>query len=248
MEKIKVYSPILGKEVSFETNSLDGPKHSSIEEFFYSMTNCHIKRNFLKMELDHAVVEATVWSDNPPRTVTAIGEATALSLTNDIAKANPVITADNRAFDRAVLKYLGLNNIYAASENVKQENLKALIESDGPISISEPIPEEPSVPSIGSFEEYAADNIVAGVSEEEEFYSLSKEKCYLKSYVGKNGTPGYPPHGWILKHHPNDIIQMIKIASHLNPEDIKYTDPERAEVLIKFNRFIELGKKLGHIL
>ena len=246
MEKIKVYSPVLGKEVSFETNSLDGPKHSSIEEFFYSMTNCHIKRNFLKMELDHAVVEATVWSDNPPRTVTAIGEATALSLTNDIAKANPVITADNRAFDRAVLKYLGLNNIYAASENVKQENLKALIESDAPISISEPIPEEPSVPSIGSFEDYAADNI-AELSDEEEFKKLSKEKCLLRSYKSKDGTDGYPPHGWILKHHPNDITQMIRIASKMNPEEIKYTDPERAEILIKFNRFIELGKKLGHI-
>ncbi len=250
-DKIRIYSPTIEKEITFEVNDIYGPKHSSIESYFYSeMTNCCIKRNFLKMELDHSVVEVTISSENPQRCVTAIGEATAMSLTTDIAKANPVITADNRAFDRAVLKYLGLNNVYAASENVQQERLKTYIETS-PINISEPEPEKKESEtelSIKSFDDvYGESDIVAGMSEEDEFTSLSKEKCNLKLYKDAAGKQAYPPHGWILKHHPKDIVHMIEIAKKMDPEHIKFTDPEKAEALIKFNRFVELGKKLGRI-
>jgi hypothetical protein len=249
--KIRLYSPTIKKEITFETNDIYGPKHSSIENYFYSeMTNCKLKRTFLKMELDHSVVEICISSDNPQRCITAIGEATAMSLTTDIAKANPVITADNRAFDRAVLKYLGLNNVYAASENVQQDKLKSYIEST-PVNISEPESDPADSESeinIKSFDDvFGESDVVAGINEDEEFAALSKEKCNLKLYKDASGKQGYPAHGWILKHHPKDIVHMIDIARKMDPEHIKFTDPEKAEALIKFNRFVELGKKLGHI-
>ncbi len=49
--------------------------------------------------------------------VTEIGESNGQSLYDDIMKVNPATTADNRAYERAVLKVLGIyGEVYGASE------------------------------------------------------------------------------------------------------------------------------------
>ena len=51
------------------------------------------------------------------KTFTAIGETNKLSLFDDIMKMNPATTADNRAYERAVLSVLGIyGDLYGASE------------------------------------------------------------------------------------------------------------------------------------
>ena len=82
-------------------------------------------------ELNHVVVEEPVLlsSHNPliyvfKRTAvfggkrfSAVGETNKMTLFDDIMKANPATTADNRAYERAVLSVLGVyGDLYGASE------------------------------------------------------------------------------------------------------------------------------------
>ena len=63
--------------------------------------------NVIKAELDHSVV-ACVITDSTGRRIETLGEATLPTLINDISRNYPTTMAKKRAFDQAVIDYIGM--------------------------------------------------------------------------------------------------------------------------------------------
>lgn len=100
------------------------------------------------------------------RTCTEIGESNSLNLFDEIMKINPASTADNRAYDRAVLKLLKIyGEVYGASEmNYKDEKISSAA------STKEPKQNKDSASTTGS------DAMTEPVTSEQDGSSAQEEK------------------------------------------------------------------------
>lgn len=234
--KLNVFSPILNKDIELETNGLMGPKHAALEAIFYDeivpMYDAQLDIRWIRADLDHSIVQATISSESLKRRITTNGESTRNTLTTEISANNPSTIAFNRAFDRAVLKFLGLYKVYADSENVSQDSLREHINNAGiPITadMSEPQIEPTSPPII--------------MNEKEEFEMLLKKTCYLRKYPNRNGEMKYAPFYYLLKAKPEDLQHFAAANASIDLNALRITDPERAQNLTDLNRIIELNKK-----
>lgn len=231
---LKLHSPVLGRDILLETNGILGPKHSALENFFYDqLPGVHYEANFVKAEETHAVVQATIWSETPKRKVVTNGEATSASLKTEIAKENPATMAFNRAFDRAVLKYLGLYGIYADSENVEQKMIQCYFDELA----------ENGKAKTEKEDAYVNEAPVSIMTEAEEYKDLGHKTCKLRTYENKSGQKKYAPFGWILNNRPDDLRHFVEINANQDINDLKIVDPDKAESLIDLNRFLELHEK-----
>lgn len=117
---MNIYSSYAGRDLNFDVMEKLDPqsgktmvliKHDSLRDVVYNQLNItekgSVSYNYVKSERDHAVVECTI-KDGTGRVVTEIGEAVPETLDNNIALSYPVLTAHQRAFDRAAILLLKL--------------------------------------------------------------------------------------------------------------------------------------------
>ena len=244
-KKLVLYSPTLGKEVELESNGLMGPKHSALESIFYDVLvpefNARIETRWIVANLDHSVVETTIECDTEKlrRRIITNGESTKNTLLSEISANNPSTLAFNRAFDRAVLKFLGLYCVYAASEDVSQENLYS---APATAPVPAPIP-TPVIPDHKETQTTSDTGTVIIMNEEEEFKTLLKSICYLRKYPNKNGESKFAPFGYLLKNKPEDLKHLAAANASFDLEALKVTDPQKAQSLSELYRLLELNNK-----
>lgn len=248
MKKIKAFSPTLGREVEFETNGIMGPKHSSLEHIFYDElgSGINLEIHWVKAEPEHSVVQATIWSDK--RKVVVNGEATKDTLKTEIARENPATIAFNRAFDRAVLKYLGLYKIYAESENVPLEDFFDKL----PVVEDNVIPVEAAPDAMDVYADAVGEAIGKTTSEapeildeQQEYTKLMHSPFPFKKYPNKNGEYKNPVYGWVFKNHPEDIKTLLKNNAAIDINVIRIKDANKAKALSDLFRVVELYKKFN---
>lgn len=117
---MKIFSSYVGKDLDFDVmEKLDMQsnktmlliKHDSLRDVVYNQLKLTEKGNvsytYIKSDRDHAVVECTI-DDGNGRVVKEVGEAVPETLDNTIALTYPVLTASQRAFDRAAILLLML--------------------------------------------------------------------------------------------------------------------------------------------
>ena len=127
MEKQKFFSPVLCKEITLELSPAStGPTHAGLIQILYDELiplGVKIETEWAEISSSHSVVEVTLHGsvNGQPRVVREIGEALPASLATEIAQQYPSLTAYKRGIDRAILSYLALYGVYAATEGVKQE-------------------------------------------------------------------------------------------------------------------------------
>lgn len=111
-------------------NSLERLMHNVLMNSDYSV---NYDLNFIECTKRHTVVECVIWDKNSRR-ISGIGESSLESLNSSIAKQYPSLTASQRAFDRAIIRYLGFEGrCYSDSEfsnNVIFENFPETINID----------------------------------------------------------------------------------------------------------------------
>lgn len=81
--------------------------------------------NPTKLELDsewYVSVCCSIRSTTDNRTMSAIGVASKSSLHNDLQRANPIKTAEIRAFDRAMMNYMGFDESCLSDWEVEGDN------------------------------------------------------------------------------------------------------------------------------
>lgn len=114
----KLKSEYLGKE--FEVTSFEAQEEGETVEVVSHAALEYIAHNLLPKELgvkydliplllspNHCVVKC-VFADDTNRRIIAIGEAVLNTLSTEIARNHPATMAFNRAFDRALLRYLNV--------------------------------------------------------------------------------------------------------------------------------------------
>ena len=115
---MKIKSAYVNRELDFDVVEKLEPtsnqtmlliKHDSLRDVIYNQLEktVNVKYNYVKAELEHAVVECTI-DDGEGRIVTEVGESVPSTLENDIARAYPALIASQRAFDRAAILLLKL--------------------------------------------------------------------------------------------------------------------------------------------
>ena len=235
-EKLKVFTPVLGKDITLEANSQKGPKHAALEQILYEelmpQYDVDLNVNWVLTEPYHTIVEVTMWSDKLSRKIVVNGESTKESLQTTVAMANPSTMAFNRAIDRAILKFLGIYGIYAESENVIQD-LNIVTDYNGS-SITSPMPENPP------------QELPVVCSEQDEFEILSRKICHLKTYTHvKTGQKGFLSFGLIAKNKPEDLYHMAQINAGISPQQLQATEPQKAEDIKNLYRFLELRERFS---
>lgn len=89
----------------------------------------------LQVSQVHSVFLCTV-EDQSGRKITEIGESTKYTLVGNIGKGYPSLVAAQRAFDRAVIAYLGFDGKFLSSTELSI-NIPTLLDEVGPSEISE---------------------------------------------------------------------------------------------------------------
>lgn len=147
---VKKQFDVVTQEVESEGNVLTLITHGSLEDILLHQLPavapeiCPVSFDFsvVKAERGHSVVLCTVY-DATGRRIQAVGESVTETLTNNIAITIPTTMASNRAFDRAVIRYLMLpGKLYSDSEISPDTAVKA----EEPVAtptVSETVEEEP---------------------------------------------------------------------------------------------------------
>lgn len=100
-------------------------KHDSLRDIVYNqleITKKHtgsVKYNYVSCDINHAVVECTI-NDGEGRVITELGEAVPSTLESEISRAYPVLIAQQRAFDRAVILLLKLTGKQLSSQELSE--------------------------------------------------------------------------------------------------------------------------------
>lgn len=225
---MNLFAPTLGANINVEINDVSGPKHSSLEQLFYDViqpTGARLSSRWIESSASHVVVEITIENQKTGRCVTAAGESVPDSLNTEIGRKYPATMAYNRAFDRAILRYLGLYNLYAETEGVAQD-LNAY--NTAPVQQNTaPAPQETATVQI---QDPAA-----------ELQTLLRKRCTLKTYTNPNtGATGFATLGWIYKKHPGDLSVIYKKYSETGLARMKEVMPDKVTSFLDLQRFLEL--------
>lgn len=132
--------PHLGIELSYQkTDIIDGDtsisliSHDSLKDILINQIppdiNVNYTFNIIKAELDHSVVICTI-TDNTGRRIEALGESTLPSLINDISRNYPTTMAKKRAFDQAVIDYIGIGGKVYSDLQIDATSIK---NNDAPV-------------------------------------------------------------------------------------------------------------------
>lgn len=154
-----IKSPYTGIEYELETfdkerndSILTIITHNSLEKLMHdklmiSDLRTSYRSNFIECNERHTVVECFI-EDVSGRRVSSIGESTKQSLDSDIAKKYPSLIAFQRAFDRAIIRYLSLEGrCYSDTEisaielfdNLPEKlNMEEIKSNEEPIMVTEP--------------------------------------------------------------------------------------------------------------
>ncbi len=143
---MNVFCKGIGRELEMETFLKEaGPapaivvKHSSLEDIYYNElqvtlpVTCEMKA--IKVSPDHNVFECTI-SDGG-RTTKAIGESSPNTLDSQIAKDYPATIAYQRAFDRSLIRYLGLPGRVLSDLEITKEEIASLKSNDTSVTEKE---------------------------------------------------------------------------------------------------------------
>ena len=83
-------------------------KHDSLRHVYLNqLTGVKATYHPVVSDINHSVVMCNI-TDNKGRSITEVGESLEATLTDDISKNYPTLTAFQRAFDRAMIAYLDL--------------------------------------------------------------------------------------------------------------------------------------------
>lgn len=97
--------------------------HKSLSCYLQEMEGCSVSYSIIKADLDHAVVICELYNNRYGRKQTEIGETTKATLGKTFSNY-PVMTAQEMALDRAIIKFLQLpDNCYSVLEFLKNCNL-----------------------------------------------------------------------------------------------------------------------------
>lgn len=114
----KFASKHLGMEVTYRKEDIiDGDaiitliSHESLKDILLNQVPSDLgiqyTFNVIKSELNHSVVICVI-TDNTGRRIEALGESTLPTLTTEISRNYPTTMAKKRAFDQAVIDYIGM--------------------------------------------------------------------------------------------------------------------------------------------
>lgn len=126
---INIFCPGIGKKVDLDiyndptdVNSPYGPTHESLEKVYYEVLQpMGVKLKIKQIPCNTgSFYEAILKSET--KKVVKEGEANSQNLKGSISSAYPETMARKRAFDRAVLTYLGLYGLYSKEECVPEKN------------------------------------------------------------------------------------------------------------------------------
>lgn len=137
-----MFSTYLNQEIPLteKTATLEGGKqqiivlHSELEDIIVNRLRGVVRYDYPVVipSMTDAVVTCRM-GDDKNGYITAIGEATANTLTSGIADNYPTTTAANRAFDRAAIRFLGLGHVYSnleiAPDGPKRYDSKNLVDA-----------------------------------------------------------------------------------------------------------------------
>ena len=141
---MEIKSNLLGTNLQVEETE-DGLfiiTHDTLRKLVKENPRLSVKCTALKLETDMCVFEAEAKDNSTGVVITEIGESNALNLKSDIAKENPAIMAQYRAYDRALIQLLDLpvGKIYSNNEINKPKYKKSAatnVESTVPTTVSE---------------------------------------------------------------------------------------------------------------
>lgn len=107
--------------IEFEVNAFESQEngealqivsHESLEDIIHNQVPKELQAKYdyneMRIGRDHCVIRCTI-SDVKGRRVQAIGESVPETLETDISRCYPAVMAAQRAFDRAVIRYLGFS-------------------------------------------------------------------------------------------------------------------------------------------
>lgn len=107
--------------IEFEVNAFESQEngdpiqivsHESLEDIIHNQVPKEFQTKYdyneMRIGRDHCVIRCTI-SDIAGRRVQAIGESVPETLETDISRCYPAVMAAQRAFDRAVIRYLGFS-------------------------------------------------------------------------------------------------------------------------------------------
>lgn len=115
-------------------------RHASLEDIIVNqLDDVFFDYEIIKADKDHSVIKCII-SDKKGRRVVDVGESLPATLTTEIAQNYPVLTASQRAFDRAAIKYLNIpGKIYSdleiPEEFKNQEDTSKKVEKEQSTSI-----------------------------------------------------------------------------------------------------------------
>lgn len=130
--KIKLKSKRLNKEIEIEgyNSTLDDGSnvvillHKSLLNFFDTLQiedkELYPSINYEDVLIsdNHCVIRAII-TDKNNTIINEIGEVTPSSLNSKVAQKYPVVTAQNRATDRAIIRYLGIDGKVYSNEEIQ---------------------------------------------------------------------------------------------------------------------------------
>ena len=133
--------------------TVDMITHESLEDIILNQipkeVGVRYDKQVVQVGREHAIVLCTI-SDASGRRVQSIGEAVTETLYSDIARNYPVTIAENRAFDKAAIRYLAIesaNGKVFSKEELCPANTKPIaVQTEQSKAAPEPTPakEEPS--------------------------------------------------------------------------------------------------------
>lgn len=179
---MNIFSKYLSKE--FDVTVIEGENngkaisiisHDSLRNILIDISkeyNISYEYTSLEVSINHNVFLCTI-QDNKGRKITEIGESSKASLYGDIGNKYPTLTAAQRAFDRAVIAFLGFDGKYLSSTEVN-DIIPEILKSYNKTEANEPIktPETTEIPDIP---EIIDDEII-----------LDESETYTDAYISTN--------------------------------------------------------------
>ena len=175
-----------------------------------------------------------VLTDSLGYKVEMIGESLDATLDNEIAKNYPVTMAQNRAFDRAVIAYLGIEKAYSSNEIPLETEATVSVEYEAEevqetsVCMTEIPEEEDEMPEMPEIPEKVTEETVEETVEESVEEPVSNKEWTVDDVVGKTYEE-------LLAYYKNPGLVPIPFGAAKGKTIAEATDEQRNWIVTKLN-------------